>query len=249
MRRLGLDSAVEGDSLTKLASLAGGAGLAAVAVLASRGQAADHVDSPTLASNPMADITDVFAWMTGSNLNLIMDVSPRDDGTHGFDASVVYVFHLTSKAGVGVATSAGTETRVICKFASNLSVECWVVGGSTTKDYVTGDPSNTAGVTSILGKVKVFAGRRSDPFFFSQTGFTSAIATFLGQSTGMPDGAGCPKLMTPGQAGSVRSALTGGSDDFATTNVMAIVVQLDKSLVNATGNTTVALWGSTHAGT
>jgi len=44
-------------------------------------------------------------------------------------------------------------------------------------------------------------------------------------------------------------ALTTGSDDFATTNVMAIVVQVDKSLVNTTGNTTVAVWGSTHAGT
>ena len=235
--------------MTKLAALAGVAGLAAVAVLAGRGQAADHVDSPTLATNPMADITDVYAWMSGSNLNLIMDVSARDDGTRGFGPSVVYVFHLTSKQGLGVATPGGTETRVICKFASSTSVECWVVGGSTTKDYVTGDPSNTAGVTSILGKVKVFAGRRSDPFFFSQTGFTTAIATFLGQSTGMPDGAGCPKLMTPGQANSVRSALIGGSDDFATTNVMAIVVQVDKSLVNASGNTTVAVWGSTHAGT
>jgi hypothetical protein len=222
--------------------------LAAVAVLASRGQAADHVDSPTLATNPMADITDVFAWMTGSNLNLVMDVSPREDGTHSFSPSVVYVFHLTSKSGIGVGTTSGTETRVICKFASNTSAECWVVSGSTTKDYVSGDASNTAGVTSILGKVTVFAGRRSDPFFFSQTGFNTAISTFQGQSTGTPDGAGCPNLMTPGQASSVRSALTAGADDFATANVMAIVVRLDKSLVNTSGNTTVAVWGSTHAG-
>lgn len=235
--------------MTKLAALAGVAGLAAVAVLASRGQAADHVDSPTLAANPMADITDVYAWMTGSNLNLVMDVSPVDNGTHSFGPGVVYVFHLTSKQGLGVATTSGTETRVICKFASGISVECWVVAGNTTKDYVTGDPSNTAGVTSILGKVKVFAGRRSDPLFFNQTGFNAAITAFLGQSTGMPDGAGCPKLMTPGQASTVRTALTTGSDDFATTNVMAIVVQVDKSLVNTTGNTTVAVWGSTHAGT
>ena len=236
--------------MTKLASLAGVAGLAAVAVLASRGQAADHVDSPTLAANPMADITDVYAWMTGSNLNLVMDVSPRDDGTRSFGPGVVYVFHLTSKQGLGVATTSGTETRVICKFASSISVECWVVAGNTTKDYVTGDPSNTAGVTSILGKVKVFAGRRSDPLFFNQTGFTAAITAFLGQTIGMPpDGAGCPKLMTPGQANAVRTALTTGSDDFAATNVMAIVVQVDKSLVNTTGNTTVAVWGSTHAGT
>lgn len=239
--------------MTKLASLAGVAGLAAVALLAGRGQAADRGRSPTLAAtlvgDPMADIADVYAWMTGSNLNLVMDVSPRDNGTHGFSPAVLYVFHLTSKQGLGVATAGGTETRVICKFDSNIAVQCWVVTGTTTKDYVTGDPSNTAGVTSILGKVKVFAGRRSDPRFFSETGFNTAITTFRAQSTGTPDGAGCPRMMTPGQAGSVRSALTAGSDDFATTNVMAIVVQVDKSLVNTTGNTTVAVWGSTHAGT
>jgi len=117
------------------------------------------------------------------------------------------------------------------------------------KDYVTGDPSNTAGVTSILGKVKVFAGRRSDPFFFNATSFAAAVTTFLGQATGAPDGAGCPKLITPGQAGAVRSAWTTGSDEFATSSVMALVIQLDKSLVNTAGNTAVAVWGSTHAGT
>jgi hypothetical protein len=223
--------------------------LAAVALLAGRGHAADHTDSPTLASNPMADITDVYAWMTGSNLNLVMDVSPRDDGTHAFSPAVVYVFHLTSKSGIGIGVTDGTETRVLCKFDTNTSVQCWVTSGSTTKDYVAGDPSNTAGVTSILGKVKVFAGRRSDPFFFNATSFAAAVTTFLGQATGAPDGAGCPKLITPGQAGAVRSAWTTGSDEFATSSVMALVIQLDKSLVNTAGNTAVAVWGSTHAGT
>lgn len=231
------------------ASLAGVAGLAVVALLAtSRGQAADRADPQVAAINPMANISDVYAWMNGSNLNLVMDVSPADDGSHGFGPSVLYVFHLTSKPGLGVGSPGGTETRVTCRFESNTSVECWVTGGATTKDYVTGDPSNTAGVTSILGKLKVFAGRRSDPLFFSATAFNAGIGTFLGLSTGTPDSAGCPKLMTPGQAGGVRSALTTGSDDFAASNVMAIVVQVDKSLVNATGNTTVAVWGSTHAG-
>jgi len=227
---------------------AGIAGLAAVALLAGSGLAADRGDAPSLASTPMADITDVYAWMTGSNLNLVMDVSPLDDGTRAFSPAVVYVFHLTSKSGIGIGVTDGTETRVTCKFATNTSVQCWVTTGSTVKDYVTGDPSNTAGVTSILGKVKVFAGRRSDPLFFNATGFKTAVTTFLGQSVGAPDGAGCPKLMTQGQAGALRTAWTTGSDDFATSNVMALVLQLDKSLVNTSGNTAVAVWASTHAG-
>jgi hypothetical protein len=231
--------------LKKLASLAGVAGVAVAAALASPGRAADRAEA--LAVNPMADITDVYAWMTGTNLNLAMDVSPRDNGTNTFGPSVLYVFHLTSKGGIGINVAGGTETRVICRFASNTSVECWVVSGSTTKDYVSGNPSNTAGVTSILGKVKVFAGRRSDPAFFNQTGFNAAMTTFTGLM-GTADPAGCPTL-TSAQALGLRNTLATGSDDLATADVMAVVVQLDKSLVNVGGNAAVAVWGSTHVGT
>jgi hypothetical protein len=222
--------------------------VAVVALLATQGHAADHVDSPTLVTNPMADITDVYSWMTGSNLNLVMDVSPNDDGTRSFGPAVQYVFHVTSKAGLGVGAPGGTETQVILRFASGSRVECWVTSaGGGTKDYLTGDPSNTAGITSITGKVKVFAGRRSDPFFFNATGFRTAV-TSLGLISPSPDLAGCPTAIDAAQAMGLRTQLTTGPDAFATANVMAIVVQLDKSLVKTDPNTTVAVWGSTHAG-
>jgi hypothetical protein len=241
----------------KLVSLGGVAGLAVVALLSTRGQAADRASAPTPGPNPMADISDVYAWMTGSNLNLVMDVSPLDDGSHGFDPAVQYVFHLTSKAGLGVGAAGGTETRVILRFTSNTSVECWVTDadGITTKDYVSGDPSGAAGIASVDRKVKVFAGRRSDPAFFNTAGFAAAAAR-LGMNvtnTAVPkDVAGCPAIGNP-EALTIQNLLTTGSDTFAAANVMAIVVAVDKSLVNVvpgTGvpNTTVAIWGSTHAG-
>jgi hypothetical protein len=222
--------------------------LAVVALLSTTGQAADHAAKAALGGNPMADITDVYAWMAGSNLNLVMDVSPLDDGTHSFDPSVQYVFHLTSKAKLGAATPGDAETKVICRFASNLSVDCWVTdaSGTTTKDYVSGDPSNTAGITSIDRKLKVFAGRRSDPAFFNLTGFTSA-ATELGKDLGAVDAAGCPTL-ADAEASRIQNILTTGSDTFAAANVMAIVVQIDTSLVTVAPNKTVAVWASTHAG-
>jgi hypothetical protein len=123
-----------------------------------------------------------------------------------------------------------------------------VVSGTTTKDYVSGDPSNTAGVTSLLGKVKVFAGRRSDPAFWNQTGFNNAATTLTTLRTHTPDPAGCPTGITTGEALGLRTALATGSDDFLASDVMAIVVQLDKSLVNTSGNSAVGVWGSTHAG-
>ncbi|HEX2692371.1 MAG TPA: DUF4331 family protein, partial [Kofleriaceae bacterium] len=215
-------------------------------LLATSGQAADHVDSPTLTTNPMADITDVYSWMTGSNLNLVMDVSPLDDGSHSFGPSVLYVFHLTSKSGLDMGTPGGTQTQVILKLASNNSVECWVSDATGTKDYVTGDPSIPAGLTSTRGKVKVFAGRRSDPFFFNAAGFAAAVTAInMLPATPPPDGAGCPSLANAAQ---IQTLLATGPDAFATANVMSIVVQLDKSLVNTGTNTTVAVWGSTHAG-
>ncbi len=228
--------------------------MAVAAMLASRGQAADRAAAAPAAS-PMADITDVYAWRAGSNLNLVMDVSPQDSGTNAFGPDVLYAFHLTTKSGLGAP--GGTETQVICRFASNTSVQCWVVSGSTAEDYVTGDPSNTAGVTSPSGKVKIFAGRRSDPAFFNQAGFNAAIAMYQALNTGIPDAAGCPVGLQAGQGFGLRTALGdpqpggsgSGSDSFAASNVMAIVVQIDVPLVTGGNNTLVAVWGSTHAGT
>lgn len=223
--------------------------MAAAAILASRGQAADRTAAAPAVS-PMADITDVYAWMAGSSLNLVMDVSPRDDGTNSFGPAVLYAFHLTSKPRLGIAESGGTETQVICRFDSNTSVRCWVASGGATKDYVIGDPSNTAGVTSATGKVKVFAGRRSDPAFFNASGFTTAMAGFAPQVGGVStsDAAGCPGQVSLDKFVTLRTQLMSGSDSFASSNVMAIVVQIDSALVNTGTNTVLSVWGSTHAG-
>lgn len=242
--------------MNKLASLggvagAGVAGLAIAAVLAGPGEAADRAVSQAAAVTPMAHVSDVYAWMSSaSNLSLAMDVSPQDDGSHSFDPSVLYVLHVTSKSGLGLGPTAivGAQTEIICRFASSTSVQCWVIAAGSTKDYVSGDPSNPAGVASLLGKLKVFAGRRSDPSSFNLSGFNSAISTYttLLGSNGS-DMAGCPGISGT-EAGSLRGLLATGSDSFAASNVMAIVVQIDKTLVNADKNTVVSVWGSTHVG-
>src|SRR5215470_14655089 len=223
-------------------------------MLASQGQAADRTAAAPAVS-PMADITDVYAWTAGSNLNLVMDVSPLDDGMNAFGPAVLYAFHLTSKPKLGLAEPGGTETQVICRFDSNTSVQCWVTSGGAPKDYVVGDPSNTAGVTSPSGRVKVFAGQRSNPAFFNLSGFNTAMSGFAPQ-LGVPnttDGGGCPSGVALDKFVTLRTQLGNppgsGSDSFAASNVMAIVVQIDSALVNTGTNTVVAVWGSTHART
>src|SRR5690348_2664374 len=130
-------------------------------LIAHTGQAADHLDAPAASANHMADITDVYAWMNqmATKVNLVMDVSPADDNTMApFVPSVQYAFHAVSHPGANVAAAfgaPGTESKIICTFASDTSIQCWVVGqDGSTLDYVTGDPSNAAGLTSADGKVR-----------------------------------------------------------------------------------------------
>lgn len=256
-----MDPLSKGDPLKKLAFLGGAFGLGIGALLVAHStQAADHLDSPGAAANPMADITDVYAWNTSdaSKVNLIMGVSPGDPGTRHFDNTVQYVFHVSSTSAIDSQTR--TETKVICTFASDTDAQCWV----GTKDYVHGDPSGTTGMTSASGKVKVFAGRRADPFFFNLNGFKDTVATVeaavgSGQVS-MFDGAGCPIIpaaiggalratLREGARGSATHAPCSGSSTncFQDLDVMAIVVQVDKTLLNEGTNKVLAVWGSTHS--
>jgi hypothetical protein len=259
----------KGDLLKKLALLGAGVGLAAgILVMTRSSHAADHLDSPTAAMNPMADIGDVYAWMNNdaSKVNLVMTVSPADDGTRHFDKSVQYVWHVTSHPGATAAAAfekPGTEVNVMCTFTSDTAIQCWVASGTTTLDYVKGDPS-TSGVTSSDGKLKVFAGRRSDPFYFNLGGFHAAQAIVEGaianNAIASFDLAGCPALTTGpgGQAPALQTALqspptndpicaAGVLDCFATFNVKAIVVQVDKTLLLSGADVLLSVWGSTHS--
>lgn len=272
--------------MKKLAFLGGATGLGLLALLgAPHTQAADHADAAMTAANPMADIADVYAWMTnsGANIALAMTVSPFDNGTREFGPSVQYVFHLTRYEDFPVVPAdiaAGEQSKVICTFESNTSGECWVVDPSNkVLDYVKGDFSAATGKASAGGKLRVFAGRRSDPFFFNLAGFATAkqhlmLACGDGMTPGacpggglVPalDAAGCPTNVPAATVEAIAAELsaqqdgTGGSvlppgcsatekDCFKDKNVMAIVVEIDKTLVATEDKPLLSVYGSTHAG-
>lgn len=235
--------------------------MAAALLFASDLKAADHLDSATtLAPLPLADINDVYAWMTpdGLKVNLVMTISPGDNGQRHFGAGVLYTFHVTSKAGLGVGQAGGTETRIICQFASDLAAKCWI-GDNPVKDYVEGDPTNVEGITSFSGKVRLFAGRRSDPFYFNLQGFRDAVTLVKGAGALNLDAAGCPtnvdattaaavraKVQEAAQAAATAPCAIDNSDCFKHLKVIAIVMQVDKSLLLASGQTTLGVWGSTN---
>jgi hypothetical protein len=208
--------------------------------------AADHQDGPAATADPSADITDVFAWMSpdASKVNLVMDVFPFATGTPKFSNTVQYVFHTSSRASFGVAAAA--TVNVICTFDASQTISCWA-----GDEYVTGDASSSTGLTSASGKLKVFAGMRNDPFFFNLDGFKATAADVTAAKGSLTfDSNGCPMLDSPTSDALVtqlKTAPDGGApqDHFLHANLLALVVQLDKSILTS-GGPLVSVWAATH---
>jgi hypothetical protein len=213
----------------------------AAVTLAFTGQlasAADHVDGPQASADPAADITDAFAWMTpdASKVILVMDLTRNADVESRFSDSVQYVFHTTSSASYGATPSA--DVPVICQFDPQQRVACW----AGDEAYVTGDASSLSGITSRNGKLRVFTGLRNDRFFFNLAGFRETARIVTGAAGGLTfDAAGCPALDAATSTALVtqlQSAPGGGPapDSFANFNVIAIVIEVDKSVLAKNGS-------------
>ena len=197
--------------------------------------AADHADAPAVTADPATDIADIYAWTTADtrNINLVMTVPVA-----AFSDAVQYAFRVESAQ---TFSAAGVEVDVICTFASDQSLECWV----GNEDYVSGDASSEFGLLSESGLVRVFAGERNDPFFFNASGFNETVATVVTAAPGLTfDPAGCPTLDSATST-ALQTQLATGGDGFALRSVLALVLQIDRSLLTAGGDV-VAVWGSTH---
>ena len=247
----------------------------AMMFLSQSSRSAAHIDSPINAGVAVkaADLTDVFAWMSpdAQKVNFILSIGRNVQPAEAqFMPGTVlqYVLHTTSRQSFGA--SPGPEIAIICTFsdgapASAQTIQCWV----GNEAYVTGNANNPdTGLTSTDGKVRVFAGVRNDSFFFNLPGFrasarmvTSALAGDLGPVTF--DAAGCPALPPAFQAAVVTQlqnrvpnpngtnpAFLGSNNgtslnDFNGFNVLAIVLEVDKSLITKNG-ALLSVWGSTN---
>lgn len=222
-------------------------GAAALAVLTagSGAFAADHLDGPGAQKDPAADITDVYGWVKGDKLILVLNVSPLATVDSKFSAAIQYALHVESSAGFG---KAGTKTDVIATFDASQKISVWV----GADEYVSGDASGDAGITSKSGGVKVYAGLRADPFYFNLEGFQDTVKTVVSVAGMLTfDPAGCPAIdmatsgVLVGQLQGTAKGTKPAANFFATANVLGIVLEIDKALVTG-GGTTLAVWGSTH---
>ena len=219
--------------------------LAAIISTPFMGYAADHIDSPAAIAEPTADLTDLYAWTSpdADKLNLVLNVNPFAGDDAGFSDAVQYVFHINSSEGYGEAQ---TETLALCQFPEPSRIQCWI-----GDDYISGDPSDPAGLTNESGSIRIFAGLRNDPFFMEFNGFTNAVKAVVAAAGGLEfDDFGCPAVdsATSGAlVGLLQSGNEGApaSDTFAGANVLSLVIQVDAGMVAPAGPV-LGIWASTH---
>ena len=213
------------------------ASLAAGAFLAGPAMAADHVDAPGTNSNTIpailgADITDVFVFRReGALVGAISFAGapaprPRVDGPTGtYDPDILYLYNIDTNA------DARPEYTIKARFGRNstgaMGVEFEDLPGAGSK-YVFG-PVET--VIRSKNGLKVYAGRKDDPFFFDVQGFNATLATF-GDDTA-PDGN--------------LSGFNGARDSFGARNITVLVFEMDLTTVAAGAkDNELRVWATTE---
>ena len=190
--------------------------------------AADHADAPAV-TGTASDITDlyVFAGQDPNNLVFVGNtqglLSPGSTATAKFDENTIIEFNIDNN-------NDNIEDLVIqCKYdaASNTMNVYGPVAPSEkgTRSKLEGSVTASAAVTAYgsaptIGTqngIKVFAGPRDDPFFFDLDQFKKIIA------------------------GTAAGFNNPGTDHFAGTNVMSVVIEVPKSTLNSSGKLNVWL--------
>ena len=218
------------------------AALAAVGLLVGHAviRAADHADSPDTSEGNL-DVNDLYVFNQGDNVIFAMTVSPllapgASTSDAAFNPNGLYQFKLDRERD-------GVEEAVIQILVSGDATDQTidVRGPATasvtgTADNVLVDAPSARGAfnTTFSGEgLTVFAGPRDDPFFidlFGDESLTSvlnaAFSAALGETIGSTDEQSL-------------SFADPAVDDLAGLNVLAIVVEVPKSMVaGALGITT-----------
>ena len=178
-----------------------------------------------------------------------MTVSPVDDGTRHFDKSIQYAWHVTSasRATWSRRFRRGTETDMICTFTSDTAPSAGSAAARRVKRLrrgrsehgpASGAPTASSRCSLVTRVGSVLLRPRRLP----RSG--GRRRSRRGRPRLPFDAAGCPQPARPSPRGACHAALTrrrcrraaamyrrGKVDCFATLNVKAIVVQVDKTLL------------------
>lgn len=182
--------------------------------------AADHIDAPAVAGGT-SDITDIFAFQGQNNNNIVFVanvqglISPTDTDGAAFDENVLVEFNIDNN-GDAIADLVIQATPrdgkmyffgPIAPSQGGLNSTILVDTSINNDVDITGYESNA--IVETNNGMRFFAGPRDDPFFFDFFRFNDVLA------------GNQPMFANP------------GTDSFAGTNVMSIVVELPKSMVGS----------------
>jgi len=207
----------------------------AVAVIALAGGivwASDHVDAPAVIGQS-TDITDLYAFQgaTASNLVFVVNtqglLAPSATGAAKFDANTLIQINIDNTGDnvedlVIQAIYDGTNMKFYGPVApSSTGLKSKLEGAVTAQVAVTAYGAASPTMATGANGMQVFAGPRDDPFFFDLNQYHKIIA---GTATGFNNP---------------------GSDAFAGTNVMGLVVEVPKSLLGTPTGGKFNVWAQT----
>ncbi|MDC7993861.1 DUF4331 family protein [Altibacter sp. HG106] len=201
---------------TKLITAIASMGIAVIAVVLI---AADHIDAPAV-TGQTSDITDFYAFQGENPDNLVFVanvqglLTPGDATTMAsFDENVLLEFNIDNNNDLieDIVIQAIKRNDSMYFFGptapSSTGLNSVIETSSANQGQV--KISTTSAVeTGSSGNVQFFAGPREDPFFFDFEQYNSVL-----EGTA-PDGFNDP-----------------GTDTFAGTNVLSVVVEVPKSLL------------------
>jgi len=194
--------------------------------------AADHTDAPGVTGNT-TDIADYYAFQSPNNdANLVFVatiqglLAPAATGAASFDENVLIEFNIDKDGDLVedmVIQAIPREGKMVFfgpvdKPTPGTSSTILTTGTRTEVDIT---EYGQDAVTATENGITVFAGPRDDPFFFDLGAYGAILG---GTATGFSNP---------------------GTDTFAGTNVLAVVVEVPKSLIGASGD--IQTWVSTKS--
>lgn len=195
--------------------------VAAIAVIAIIGIAADHIDAPAVQGGS-SDITDYFAFQ-GENPNNLVFVanvqgllSPAATGAAAFDENTLVEFNIDNDGDFieDLVIQATARDGVMYFFGPNepsqTGLNSTILADTGIQNTVDITSYGENAIVSTNAGMSFFAGPRDDPFFFDFAQYSEIIA------------------------GNATSFNNPGSDTFAGTNVLSIVVEVPKAMLNGT---------------
>ncbi len=208
--------------------------------------ASDHQDSPDVELNPSMDMTDFYAFPGSApgRIALVLNswafLTPAETPNTSFDPNLLYQFKIDN---TGDAKEDLVMQVVFTGTGANQTVSLYgpmapPVVGAMRNTLTTAKPVLTGKVNTVLGSntaIQLFAGPRSDPFFIDLEQFFRILPDRK------PVTGPLAQLPSTPSASSFRNP---GIDFVKGHNVLSIVVEVPASMLTASGNAKLGLWGT-----